>query len=240
MKLCIALDMDSRECNVALAREIRGHFGDRCGDIWLKVGLSSFVRDGAGLVRELQDLGFRIFLDLKLYDIPNTMLNTIKEMGRLNIDMTTIHASSGFIAMSEIAKYLTESNCGMLVVAVSALTSFSSDEFMQIYNSDIESSVRNFANLVYKSGLHGLVCSINEAQIIKSVSSSLLTITPGIRLDSIESSANMKDDQKRIATPKLARQNNSDFIVVGRPIYTAKDRIKVIDCILQECNLQYK
>ncbi|MWV62004.1 orotidine-5'-phosphate decarboxylase [Helicobacter saguini] len=230
MKLCIALDMDSRDCNLALAREIKDSFKEKCADIWLKVGLNAFIRDGISFVQDLQNLGFRIFLDLKLYDIPNTMLNAIKEMDKLCVDMATIHASSGLKAMKSIAQYLRENNSKMKVIAVSALTSFDNEMFSQIYNASIESSVRNFANIVYKSGLDGLVCSISEVEIIKNISPSLLCVTPGIRLDSIESS----DDQERIATPKIAREKGSDFIVVGRPIYHAKDKIKVIESILKE------
>lgn len=230
MKLCIALDMNDLESNLSLAQNIANNFPTRVknGDIWLKVGLNAFIRDGVPFINTLQNLGYKIFLDLKLYDIPNTMLNAIKEIQNLNIDMITIHASSGLKAMECIAKYILDSNSNMLIIAVSALTSFNNDEFMQIYNTSIESSVRNFANLAYKSGINGLVCSINEVEIIKNVSSNLIAVTPGIR-DCIES----KDDQKRIATPQSAKEKGSDFIVVGRPIYNAKDKIKTLDSILQ-------
>lgn len=230
MKLCIALDMDNKNANLALAKEIKINFKEKCADIWLKVGLNAFIRDGISFINDLQNMDFRIFLDLKLYDIPNTMLNAIKEMAKLHIDMLTIHASSGLKAMKDIAEYLKANDSKMKVIAVSALTSFENDTFMQIYNTNIESSVRNFANLVYESGLDGLVSSIDEVEIIKNISPTLLAVTPGIRLDSIES----KDDQSRIATPQIAKKKGSDFIVVGRPVYNAPNKIKVIESILND------
>lgn len=258
MKLCVALDMDSLDSNLNLAYEIKRNFANK--DIWLKVGLNAFIRDGVGFIERLQRLDFRIFLDLKIYDIPNTMLNALIEMQKLNIDMLTIHASSGLKAMRLLALHLQETNADMKIVAVSALTSFDNDAFSQIYNAGIESSVRNFANLVYEAGLSGLVCSIDEVEIIKSVSPTLLAVTPGIRPDFLESgieSKSQKDskilmessvdfnalskkdskilnDQTRVATPKVAKKLGSDFIVVGRPIYNAKDKIKVIDSILKD------
>lgn len=234
MKLCVALDMDSADFNMNLAREIKQHFAHE--EIWLKIGLNAFIRDGANFIRLLQELGFRIFLDLKIYDIPNTMLNALIEIERLNIDMLTIHASSGLKAMRLLSTHLQNSNSATKIVAVSALTSFDNAEFLQIYNASIESSVRNFANLVYKAGLHGLVCSIDEVEIIKSISPMLLAVTPGIRLDSIESNIAL-NDQARIATPQRAKKLGSDFIVVGRPIYTARDRVKIIDSILKSCRI---
>lgn len=237
MKLCVALDMESKKENLALARQIRENFGDK--DIWLKVGLNAFIRDGSAFIRELQRLNFRIFLDLKLYDIPNTMLNALREIGKLNIEMLTIHASCGFLCMREIAKYLNSIDSNMKVIAVSVLTSFSEDEFFEIYNMSVDCAVRSFANLVYKAGLSGLVCSINEINLIKNVSKNLLAITPGIRLDSTESIESFEgkilNDQKRVATPSVAKTQGSDFIVVGRPIYAAKNKMEVINEILKVC-----
>ncbi len=222
MKLCVALDMNTRDENLALAKEIAGHF--RHKDIWLKVGLASFIRDGREFVSVLQDLGFPIFLDLKLYDIPNTMLHAIRECGNMGVYMITIHASSGSVAMREIARL----NMSMKIIAVSILTSFDNEGCTAIYNDSIPRVALNMAKMVHESGLDGLVCSLDEIEIIKSVSPSLLAITPAIRLDS------KSDDQKRVANVKSAKELGSDFIVMGRPIYESQDRLKVLDRIFSD------
>ena len=148
MKLCIALDMPSMQENLALAKEVKKHFSNE--EIWLKVGLRSFVRDGRDFVCMLQDLGFKIFLDLKIYDIPNTMLDCVHECHQLGVDMMTIHASCGKEAMKSIAKFLRTESSNMRVVAVSALTSFDESGFKEIYNISIKEGVKSFANIVYE------------------------------------------------------------------------------------------
>lgn len=227
MKLCIALDMPSMQENLALAKEVKKHFSNE--EIWLKVGLRSFVRDGRDFVCMLQDLGFKIFLDLKIYDIPNTMLDCVHECHQLGVDMMTIHASCGKEAMKSIAKFLRTESSNMRIVAVSALTSFDESGFKEIYNTSIKEGVKSFANIVYESGIDGLVCSIDEVSLIKSISNTLCCVTPGIRL---EDSNN--DDQKRVASVSVAKKMGSDFIVVGRPIYNANDKFSVIKRILSD------
>lgn len=226
MKLCIALDMPTMQDNLSLAREVQQHFSNE--KIWLKVGLRSFVRDGKDFVRILQDLGFKIFLDLKIYDIPNTMLDCIGECNSLGVDMLTIHASCGREAMRSIANFMQVQHSNMKIVAVSALTSFDEQGFMEVYNTSIKSGVKSLANIVNESGIHGLVCSINEVELIKNISNSLLAVTPGIRFN------NNNDDQKRAASVNEAKKVGSDFIVVGRPIYNAKDKCAVIERILSD------
>lgn len=227
MKLCIALDMPSMQENLTLAKEVKKHFSKE--EIWLKVGLRSFVRDGKDFVHILRDLGFRIFLDLKIYDIPNTMLDCVHECHKLGVDMMTIHASCGKEAMKSIAKFLRTESSNMRIVAVSALTSFDESGFKEIYNTSIKEGVKSLANIVYESGIDGLVCSIDEVSLIKSISNTLCCVTPGIRL---EDSNN--DDQKRVASVSVAKQMGSDFIVVGRPIYNASDKFSVIKRILSD------
>lgn len=227
MKLCIALDMPSMQENLALAKEVKKHFSNE--EIWLKVGLRSFVRDGRDFVCMLQDLSFKIFLDLKIYDIPNTMLDCVYECHQLGVDMMTIHASCGKEAMKSIAKFLRTESSNMRVVAVSALTSFDESGFKEIYNISIKEGVKSFANIVYESGIDGLVCSIDEVSLIKSISNTLCCVTPGIRLEDANN-----DDQKRVASVSVAKKMGSDFIVVGRPIYNANDKFSVIKRILSD------
>lgn len=225
-KLCVALDVDSRESNLALARSLKAY----SANLWLKVGLRSFVRDGKEFLEELRGIGdFKLFLDLKLYDIPNTMLDTLYEIHKLGVNMLTIHASSGAHAMKALAQYRQDNPTAPYILAVTALTSFGEEEFGQIYNAPILEHVRKMAVLAYESGCDGVVCSCFETQAIKeSTHNSFITLTPGIRPFGEESS-----DQKRVADVAFAKRVGSDFIVVGRPIYKAQDPKGVVAKILE-------
>ena len=140
MRLCVALDMASREENLALARELKGL------DLWLKVGLRSYLRDGAKFIEELKGIeGFKIFLDLKLYDIPNTMADAAEVVSKIGVDMINVHASAGERAMKTVMDRLAGLNNRPLVLAVSALTSFSESEFDAVYNDTIVRAVRKFS-----------------------------------------------------------------------------------------------
>ena len=225
-KLCVALDRESRESNLALVRLLKSH----SAHLWLKVGLRSFVRDGKEFLEDLRRIGdFRLFLDLKLYDIPNTMLDTMREIHALGVDMLTIHASSGAQAMRALARYRETNPTAPRILAVTALTSFGQEDFGQIYNAPILNHARNMAVLAYESGCDGVVCSCFETQSIKAATSkSFIALTPGIRPFGEESS-----DQKRVADLALAKRVGSDFIVVGRPIYRAQDPRGVVERILE-------
>ncbi|MFC3868171.1 orotidine-5'-phosphate decarboxylase [Helicobacter equorum] len=225
-KLCVALDLPTRESNLILAQSLKIH----SSNLWLKVGLRSFVRDGKEFLEELRNIGdFKLFLDLKLYDIPNTMLDTLNEIHKLSIDMLTIHASSGAKAMKALTRYKQETPNAPLILAVTALTSFDEETFTQIYNAPILNHARNMAVLAYTSGCDGVVCSCFESKTIKEATQkSFLTLTPGIRPFGEESS-----DQKRVADLAFAKEAGSDFIVVGRPIYKAQDPKGVVTKILE-------
>ncbi|WP_349252800.1 orotidine-5'-phosphate decarboxylase [Campylobacter gastrosuis] len=222
MKLCVALDMASRDENLNLARELKGL------DLWLKVGLRAYLRDGAEFVNELKNLGFKIFLDLKIHDIPNTTADAAEVIANLNVDMINIHASAGERAMSEVMARLNALPRRPLVLGVSALTSFSDDEFRAVYNDSIENAVRKFSLSAYLAGLDGMVCSVFESKMIKDATNAkFLTLTPGIR-----PFGESTDDQSRVADLNTAKENLSDFIVVGRPIYKAQNPRLVAEKIL--------
>lgn len=239
-KLILALDMESREENLRLCRNLAS---ENIKDLYLKVGLRSFIRDGVSFIDELKSLGFKVFLDLKLYDIPNTMLDSIKEISMLNIDIITIHASSGRVAMVSIAKYLHSISKPPLIFAVSALTSFDNEGFREIYNIELDSSVIKFAKISSECGINGVVCSPLESEMIKEAFPNLLTLTPGIRpqkSDFQDSDFNKnialesaKDDQNRISSIKDALAQKSDFIVIGRPIYKNKEPLLLTKYILE-------
>ena len=229
MKLCVALDLPSKKENLKLLESIKEH-----NDIWIKVGLRSYIRDGKEFINDIKSINpnFKIFLDLKLYDIPNTMADTAEEIAKIGIDMFNIHASAGFEAMQTVMKRLEKFEKKPLVLAVTALTSFDENGFKQIYNSSIDNKVKEFATLSYKAGLDGVVCSVYESKAIKgATNSSFITLTPGIRPFNEES-----NDQKRVATIKTAKDNLSDYIVVGRPIYKDTNPNKKVLDILNELN----
>ena len=226
MKLCIALDNPTKEENLKIAKEIKEH----SKDIWLKVGFRSFIRDGREFIDELKNMGYNIFLDLKLYDIPNTMADAAEEIAKMDIDMFNVHASSGIRAMKEVMDRLEKFEKRPLVLAVTALTSFSNDEFKKIYGSDIDKKAVEFAKDAHTAGLDGVVCSVWESLNIKqNTSDNFLTLTPGIR-----PFGENAEDQKRVATLNEAKKNLVDFIVVGRPIYKAKNPKEVVEKILKE------
>lgn len=225
MKLCVALDMAKKDDCLALAMELKGL------DLWLKVGLRAYLRDGAKFIEELKNISdFKIFLDLKIYDIPNTMADACEVISSLGVDMINIHASAGQIAMKAVMDRLNSLPKRPLVLAVSALTSFDESEFKSIYNSNINQSVINMAQITYKSGLDGMVCSVYESLAIKSVTNdNFITLTPGIRPFGEENG-----DQKRVADLTTALDNKSDFIVVGRPIYASNNPKEIAQRILSQ------
>jgi orotidine-5'-phosphate decarboxylase len=138
MKLCIALDLPTQEENLSLAKSISG----LSDNIWLKIGFRSYIRDGKSFIDELQKLGFKIFLDLKLYDIPNTMADAAEEIAKMGVDMFNIHASAGKIAMKEVMDRLSKYEKRPLVLAVTALTSFDEATFEEIYETPIAKKSR--------------------------------------------------------------------------------------------------
>lgn len=233
-KLCIALDMASKNDNFSLCKELANN---NLNNIYVKVGLRSFIRDGINFINELKNLGFKIFLDLKLYDIPNTMLDSINEISKLKIDIITIHSSAGRNALSVIGDYIKSRDNYPLVFAVSALTSFNNEDFHEVYNDSINNAVLKFAKIGYECGIDGMVCSALESRIIKD-RYNLLTLTPGIRPISSDFDCNLdlynnKDDQSRVTSIKMALNYDSDFIVIGRPIYNHSNPSLLVKKILE-------
>ena len=224
MKLCVALDMAKKDECLALAKELKGL------DLWLKVGLRAYLRDGAKFIEELKSISdFKIFLDLKIYDIPNTMADACEVVSRVGADMINIHASAGEVAMQTVMDRLNALPSRPLVLAVSALTSFDESGFKAVYNSSIKKSVVNMSQMAYASGLDGMVCSVYESLAIKEATSrEFLTLTPGIRPFGEDNA-----DQKRVADIATAVQNQADFIVVGRPIYKANSPKEITQRILE-------
>jgi orotidine-5'-phosphate decarboxylase len=227
MELCIALDLPTKNENLELVNKLKKY-----DNIWLKVGLRTFIRDGEDFLKAIKAINpnFKIFLDLKLYDIPNTMADAAESIINLDIDMFNIHASAGKVAMQTVMDRVNKYKKRPIVLAVTALTSFSNDEFIDIYNQTIDTKANQFAKDAMDSGLDGVVCSAYESLSIKNITNNnFLTLSPGIRPFGEDT-----DDQKRVADIEFAYKNLVDFIVVGRPIYKADDPSKVVEQILNK------
>lgn len=182
----------------------------------VKIGSVSFNSLGRECVLKAANKGFDIFLDLKLHDIPNTVKKSINGLVDLPIKMMTVHASGGQKMLEEsVAATI---NTDIKIFGVTALTSLSDTDTNFIYKREAKEQVLAMIDLAKKSSIHGVVCSPQELSLVKN-NSNLLTITPGIRLKSLD------DDQTRVMTPKEAIDNGSDFLVIGRPI-TASNSIK--------------
>ncbi|MCB4743767.1 MAG: orotidine-5'-phosphate decarboxylase [Sulfurovum sp.] len=225
MELCVALDLPSAEENLALAKLLKHYH------IWIKVGFRTYIRDGKLLIEALKEINphFRIFLDLKLYDIPNTMADAAEEIAKLGVDMFNIHASAGSVAMQAVMKRLETYKNPPIVLAVTALTSFNEDTFGSIYEKSINEKAKQFAKMSYESGLDGVVCSTFESRAIKQATSeTFLTLCPGIRPFGEDAG-----DQQRVATLQAAAQEGVDFPVVGRPVYKADDPKHKVEEILK-------
>ena len=190
--------------------------------LYLKIGMELFYSEGPEIVREIKKRGHKIFLDLKLHDIPNTVEKAMKSLANLNVDMTNVHASGTIKMMEAGLRGLTkEDGTRPLLIAVTQLTSTSQEVMEQdlLIKENIEDVVMHYAENSKKAGLDGVVCSPLEVQAVKrKCGKEFLTITPGIRF-----STDSKDDQARITTPAKAKELGSDYIVVGRSITKAEN-----------------
>ena len=185
--------------------------------LFLKIGMELFYAEGPDIVREIKRRGHKIFLDLKLHDIPNTVEKAMKSLSALDIDMCNVHAAGTIDMMKAGLKGLTkEDGTRPILIAVTQLTS-TSEERMQkelLINESIDEVVIKYASNTKEAGLDGVVCSPLEASKVKeNCGKEFLCITPGVRFETDD-----VGDQVRITTPKKAKEIGSDYIVVGRPI----------------------
>ena len=225
MELCVALDLPSAEENLALAESLKSY------NVWMKVGFRSYIRDGKPFIEALKKINpdFKIFLDLKLYDIPNTMADAAEEIAKIGVDMFNIHASAGPVAMKTVMERLSVYENRPLVLAVTALTSFDEENFHAIYEKSIDEKAEQFAKMSYENGLDGVVCSTFESRAIKEATSEkFLTLCPGIRPFGEDAG-----DQQRVATLELANREGVDYPVVGRPIYKESNPQAKVEQILE-------
>ncbi len=203
-KVIIALDYSSKE----EVYDFLSKFKEE--KLFLKVGMELYYKEGNSLIKELKDMGHKIFLDLKLYDIPNTVNKAIKNLVKLDVDFITVHTLGGYEMLKAASEATNGSNIKLLGVTI--LTSFLESQIKEDLNISfsLEDQVIHLANLAKKANIDGVVCSANE---VSKVDKDLISVTPGIRMLGDDA-----DDQKRIMTPQKAIESGSDYLVIGRSI----------------------
>ena len=215
----IACDFESKEKVLAFLDKFTGEKKP-----FVKIGMELFYAEGPAIVREIKARGHKIFLDLKLHDIPNTVKKAMAVLSRLDVDMVNVHAAGAGAMMSGALEGLTRPDgTRPLLIAVTQLTSTSQEQMEKeiFIEKPLEDVVAGYALNAKNSGLDGVVCSPLEAGKIHEVcGDGFFTVTPGVRFADAE-----KDDQTRITTPAGARAIGSDYIVVGRPITQAADPV---------------
>ena len=191
---------------------------------FVKIGMELFYAEGPDIVREIKKRGHKIFLDLKLHDIPNTVMKAMAVLSRLDVDMCNLHAGGTVPMMEAALKGLTRPDgTRPLLIAVTQLTSTDQAHMTEdlLIDRPVDEVVMHYAANTAKAGLDGVVCSPLEAGKVHEVcGKGFLTVTPGVRFADSD-----VGDQKRIATPERAKQLGSDYIVVGRPITQAEDPV---------------
>ncbi len=194
---------------------------------FLKIGMELFYKEGPELIKELKKKGCKIFLDLKLHDIPNTVHKAMRNIALLDVDITNVHAGGGIKMMQEALAGLREVNQTTKLIAVTELTSISQEILTNELhiNEPLNDVVKAYATNAKIAGLDGIVCSPLEAPIAKELG--IISVTPGIRF-----ATDSKQDQKRVTTPAMARELGSTYIVVGRSITASADpRAAYLECV---------
>ncbi len=185
---------------------------------YLKIGMEMYYRYGYELVKELKEKGYKIFLDLKLHDIPNTVEAASRVIAELKTDVINVHAAGGVEMMRRAAKAVREVSPDTKIIAVTQLTSTSAEMLKDelLIDTPMADTVRKYAQNAKDAGLDGVVCSALEAPIIKEMG--LMSVTPGIRF-----AGGSVDDQKRVVTPLKAKELGANYVVIGRAITGADD-----------------
>ena len=203
---------------------------------WYKVGLELFTRSGPPVVRRLVDEGRHVFLDLKLHDIPNTVAGATRAAAAMGVRLLTLHASGGEAMLRAAAAAVREENQrsggNTRLLAITVLTSLDDASLSSVMGegSGVEQAVGRLAGLARESGVHGVVSSVGECRAVKlACGPDFLVVTPGIRL-----SGEGAQDQKRVATPAVAKSAGADFLVVGRSITRAEDPSAALERIRAE------
>lgn len=223
--LILALDVETREAAFSIL--------DQLGDSleWVKVGLQLFTAYGPALVHEIADRGYKVFLDLKLHDIPNTIAKAVQSIAALPVDLLTLHASGGAEMLEWANKARTDHSPNLRLLAVTVLTSMDADQLRSLnITAEPAAQVEHLADLSLQAGVQGLVCSPLELPLLRSrFGPHPVIVTPGIR-----PKGSASNEQKRIMTPGDAAEAGADYIVVGRPILNAEDPLAAVAAIQKE------
>ena len=223
----IACDFSSKEQTLNFLDKFTGR------KPFVKIGMELFYAEGPEIVRTIKERGHRIFLDLKLHDIPNTVKKAMSVLRNLDVDMTNVHAAGTVDMMKAAIEGLTrEDGTRPLLIAVTQLTS-TSEERMQkelLIGASINDTIVKYAENAKAAGLDGVVCSPLEAAMVKEACGvEFMTVTPGVRFADGD-----VGDQVRVTTPERAKEIGSDFIVVGRPITAADDPVAAYERWMRE------
>lgn len=205
--------------------------------LYVKVGMELFYSEGPSIVRAIKAGGHKVFLDLKLHDIPNTVKSSMKVLASVGADMVNVHAAGGIRMMKAAVEGLEDGSTGAArpeIIAVTQLTSTDQETMnseLKI-NGELRDVVLAYARNAQEAGLDGVVCSAWESEEIHAgTSDSFITVTPGIRL-----LGDVKGDQSRVATPARAKEMGSDYLVIGRSITKADDPVKAYRICMEEIN----
>jgi orotidine-5'-phosphate decarboxylase len=223
--LIVALDVPDRNAALNAVKQLSGHVG------FFKIGLELFTSEGPRLVEEIRDLGEKIFLDLKLHDIPNTVKGGVRSVCALGVQMLTVHASGGPKMLEAACQEAQASSIPPLILAVTALTSLSDADVQNLgVTGTAEQWVENLARIACNSGIRGIVASAKELPMLRAkFQDKLQCVIPGIR-----PAGAALQDQSRAVTPGEAILAGANYIVVGRPILQAPDPAAAADAIVAE------
>ena len=226
----IACDFDSAEKTFAFLDKFEGK------KPFVKIGMELYYAEGPSIVKEIKKRGHKIFLDLKLHDIPNTVKKSMAVLSHLDVDMTNLHASGTKRMMEAAIEGLTrEDGSRPMLIAVTQLTSTDQESMTNdlLINEPIDKVVMHYAHNAMEAGLDGVVCSPLEAgKVHDTCGKNFVTVTPGVRFADGE-----VGDQKRVMTPAQAKEIGSDYIVVGRPITAAADPVATYErCVKEFCD----
>lgn len=215
----IALDFPSGDKALDFLKDFKDE------EVYVKVGMELFYKEGPSIIREIKKLGHKIFLDLKIHDIPNTCKGATNSLIALDVDMINYHIAGGKKMLSDASEIVKREKGDLITLGVTMLTSTDEDVMHKELQIDKDKSldevVLAYANIAKEANLSGIVCSALEVPKIKdNLGEDFITVTPGIR------KVKNTDDQKRVVTPSEARELGSDYIVVGRPITKAEDPLK--------------
>ncbi len=221
-KVIMALDVSNMDDVVTTVEKMGNHIS------WYKVGLQLFLAEGWKVVEYLKSQNKNIFLDLKFFDIPNTVAKATEEAVKMNVDFITIHALGTSDMVLAAREAIDRNGSSTKILSVTILTSVSQERLnndMGLSNS-IESNVEHLASTAYKAGSHGIVCSPLEIKTVRAIANDLIIVTPGVRFE-----GDSVDDQKRVMTPEQALNTGSNYLVMGRSLMGKDNALELLASI---------